>query len=100
MEITTDNEGNAIATQRNLGQRYRGLYKRENRCSDGFGDVGKYGSDDGWGTVLKTAVRAEFVTNSATATTPPQKQPENRCFEDRRHQRKIPLKHSVIKGFL
>ena len=51
MGINTDNEGNAIATQRNLGQRYRGLYKRENRCSDGFGDVGKYGSDDGWGTV-------------------------------------------------
>ena len=51
-------------------------------------------------TVLKTASTAEFVTFSATATTPPQNQRKIEQFWATQHQRKIPLKHRVPKGFL
>ncbi len=48
--------------------------KGMNRSKTAVGDVGEYGSEEGRGTVLKSASTAEFVTLFATATTPPQNQ--------------------------
>jgi len=48
--------------------------------------VGEYGTEEGWGTVLKTAATAEFATLFATATTPPQNQRKIGQFSATQHQ--------------
>ncbi len=98
MEINTDNDGSEEISQiaaKSQNGAIRGPHKRNDRSKTAVGMV----VSTVWATVLKSASTAEFVTLFATATTPPQNQRKIGQFCGTQHQRKIPSKHSVMKGF-